>query len=41
MVKKELLSLFVSLKYDLLEHKQKLYSGNKVYITMSSDVCQA
>jgi hypothetical protein len=27
--------------YDLLEHKQKVYSANKVYITMSSGVCQA
>jgi hypothetical protein len=28
-------------KYDLLEHKQKVYSANNVYITMSSGVCQA
>jgi hypothetical protein len=27
-------------KYDLLEHKQKVYSANKVYITTSSGVCQ-
>jgi hypothetical protein len=28
-------------KKDLLKHKQKVYSANKVYITMSSGVCQA
>jgi hypothetical protein len=31
----------LSQKYDLLEHKQKVYSAKKVYITMSSGVCQA
>jgi hypothetical protein len=35
------LSLSLSQKYDLLEHKQKVYSANKVYITTSSGVCQA
>jgi hypothetical protein len=29
------------LEVDLLEHKKKVYSANKVYITMSSGVCQA
>jgi hypothetical protein len=33
-------SLSLSQKYDLLEHKQKVYSANKVYIT-TSIVCQA
>jgi hypothetical protein len=35
------LSLSPSRKYNLLEHKQKVYSANKVYITTSSGVCQA
>jgi hypothetical protein len=35
------LSLSLSWKYDLLEHKRKVYSANKVYITRSSGVCQA
>jgi hypothetical protein len=38
-VKKETLSL--SRKYDLLKHKQKVDSANKVYTTTSSGVCQA
>jgi hypothetical protein len=32
---------YLSQKYDLLEHKQKVYLANKVYITTSSGVCQA
>jgi hypothetical protein len=31
-------SLSLSWKYDLLEHKRKVYSANKVYITMSNGV---
>jgi hypothetical protein len=34
-------SLSFSRKYDLLEHKQKVYFANKVHITTSSGVCQA
>jgi hypothetical protein len=34
-------TLSLSWKYDLLKHKRKVYSANKVYITTSSGVCQA
>jgi hypothetical protein len=34
-------TLSLSWKYDLLKHKWKVYSANKVYITTSSGVCQA